>query len=498
MRAKRRILCLLRVLLFALLLTALFRFAGRLLSGGTEDPLNHAGEGMYQQLPGTVEAVFVGPSHVYSSVIPQRIYDQTGITAYNFSSSAQSFRSTYWAMVEAIRVQHPKAVFVDLCVATADDSTRQAASYYTALERMLTPFSLTKWQAFFDLRASEQRNLQQATVFTDTSAHEIDWTDYFRLTAFHTQRTINRESFAFACGQDFYSYSRGYNPRFSTVDVSSFVQKSADGAALSEENAATLQDMIRYAKKTGTQLVFTVMPYYATERDLAILAQAEQLAEESGAAVLDFNTLNITEKPADFADLSHTNYSGACKISDYLAGWLQQNLTDAQDHRGGWLYRSWDAAAGCYDSWQIAMGLLPAETDAQAYCRQAAQLDSEYLVLAVQAGTGTGALSAAQTAQLAALGLAPAAGTQGYSAALCGGKLYREGGEDLAASLWSYKLLLDGQENGALTSIDRWNCTAQGSGIQITVLDRRTGSICDSVLLGEDGSVQHLVPVETD
>ena len=120
-----------RVLLFAVLLVAALRFTGNFLCGSSENPLNRAGEGLYYQLPGTVDVVYVGPSHVYSSIMPQLIFDQYGITGYNFSTAAQSFESTYWALEEVIRLQRPKIAVVELVGATADPTVRQAPIYYT-------------------------------------------------------------------------------------------------------------------------------------------------------------------------------------------------------------------------------------------------------------------------------------------------------------------------------------------------------------------------------
>lgn len=367
---KKLIACIARCLVFALVLTGALRFAGRLL-GGAEDPVNHSGEGLYAQWPGTIDAVFVGPSHVYDALIPQLIYDETGITSYNFASSAQSFEASSWAAVEAMRTARPDVVFVETALIAADESFRQSSNYYTSLARMLSPFSLTKYQAFADLRRIEQASYETASQTDIASAGEIDWTDYFRLTAFHTQyASLTRTGLDFALGCDFYAASRGYDYVFHAAteqeiaeQISTYTDEELAAASLSTEKLAALDRIMDASERYGVEVVFMVLPYFEDARDEKLLAETEEYVTDRGFAFLNFNEMELgLDANTDFNNATHTNYYGAVKTTRAMAQYLADNF-DLPDRRGTWLCRSWDAAAGSYAAREAAEARLPeAET----------------------------------------------------------------------------------------------------------------------------------------
>lgn len=74
-------------------------------------------EGFYRLDRDSVDVLILGSSHLANGLIPQEIYDSSGITSYNLSFEQESPMLSYYLLREALRYQTPQAVIVDLCQA---------------------------------------------------------------------------------------------------------------------------------------------------------------------------------------------------------------------------------------------------------------------------------------------------------------------------------------------------------------------------------------------
>lgn len=70
-------------------------------------------DGMYDLEEQSVQAVFLGTSHVYNGVSPQEIYKKHKLVTYNMGSSAQEISSSYYLLEELLKTQTPKVVVLD-------------------------------------------------------------------------------------------------------------------------------------------------------------------------------------------------------------------------------------------------------------------------------------------------------------------------------------------------------------------------------------------------
>ena len=66
----------------------------------------------------TIDAVFVGSSHVYCGVNPAILWEDYGYSTFDMAVSGQSKEVAYHGMVELLKTQSPKVVFVDLYALT--------------------------------------------------------------------------------------------------------------------------------------------------------------------------------------------------------------------------------------------------------------------------------------------------------------------------------------------------------------------------------------------
>ena len=485
-RWKRRLVCTARALLFALLSVGAMRLAANLLCAVEENPLNRAGEGLYRQRPGSIDVVYVGPSHVYSSIIPQYIFDQYGITGYDFATAAQSFESTYWALCEAIRLQHPRIAVVELVCAAADPAVRQAPIYYTGLCRLLSPFSPLKYPAFLELLRCERQSFSSAAAWSDGAADRLSWTDFWRLTTFHAQYgTLCRRSFTEVWGPPLYEKSKGYSPVFarnpqSAGQLPAYSPAELEAAALSPQAVKTLERMKAAAERSGTRLVFMVAPYMTDLREEKLYAQARGWAAQQGIEVLDFNLKKeeLGIDPAlDYADKSHLNYYGACKVSGAMGAYLAGTglFQDKRQARG---YEGWQRDAHCYETWEKVARLGGTECSA-AYAAVLAGLGGDYL--AVLAGVPDETISAALVE--AGLSVQPGVGF----CALFDGKRWEVqcGVPSLEGGTGGHRLAARCDAGGAVAEVDGSGITAK-TGVSALVYDALADKVADqAVLQGE-------------
>lgn len=155
---KEKITIIFKYIIFVLILSVLFqRVSLTLQVYGTksEDPDRRAC--LFFSLPNhTVDVLFTGTSHIYCSYIPQKIYDDTGITSAVLATSAQSYQNTYWLLKEALRHQQPKLVVLDIhsITSSVDETVQNSRLHYTSGISSLPDLSINKVFAYRDITST--------------------------------------------------------------------------------------------------------------------------------------------------------------------------------------------------------------------------------------------------------------------------------------------------------------------------------------------------------
>ena len=60
------------------------------------------------------DVLFFGTSHVINGIFPMQLWNDYGITSYNFGGHANSLAMAYWTMVNAVEYHKPKVAVLDL------------------------------------------------------------------------------------------------------------------------------------------------------------------------------------------------------------------------------------------------------------------------------------------------------------------------------------------------------------------------------------------------
>lgn len=309
---------------------------------------------LFFELPkDTVDCLFIGTSHVYCSFIPQRIYEQSGITSASLATSSQSYQNTYWLLKEALRYQKPKVVVMDIHSVTSavDEQVQNFRLHYTSGISAMPDISLNKLRAFYDIRTSGIGWSENMTKYDAFGL--LEYKNEYQRARNSVRELINlviepvREYRTFG----FYPTTTVYPmeelvPNLETENYLDFY---------TTQEYEYLSKIYELLKEEGIELLLTRAPYTMPEfDDYQLNRQALEWAKASGIPVVDYfeliqnGTIDI-DLQTDFRDADHLNYLGAKKATDYMITYLEENYS-LENHKGDKKYRLWEEMEYDYET----------------------------------------------------------------------------------------------------------------------------------------------------
>ncbi|MCQ2527176.1 MAG: hypothetical protein MJ130_10460 [Lachnospiraceae bacterium] len=288
-------------------------------------------EQLYSTDDNLIDVVFVGSSHVYCGIYPSILWSEHGVSAFDLSISGQDINSSYHSIVELLKTQSPKVVFVDIYGVLYDGYNNTGNLYRNALS--LRP-SINSYNLITDLVGKDEA-MSYSTKFP------VIHTRYTELKRFDFQTNpVN----IYSRGEVFYMCIAEQSPdNFNTSEITEIGE-------LNDTNKAWIDDLILLSKENNFKLIFFVAPTRMTDSHQVQLNAATAYATEQGIACYDFNRypelLNI-DLNTDFKDYAHLNYNGARKLTSWFGTWLCENTTII-DHRGDDSYYQWNMDAHLY------------------------------------------------------------------------------------------------------------------------------------------------------
>lgn len=284
----------------------------------------------YKQPDGTVDALFVGSSHIFCHVNTGVLWDKYGISGYDLAGAEQPYWNSYYYIKEALKTQTPKVIVLDISTPGIRPIDFQPENW------LITNIYGMKW--------SKNR-------YDALKVSAIDQS-FFRL-LIPTNSTHGRYSslteLDFTNNHDSAEY-KGFDPReatreFETPDVSNVTERGE----LSDKENEYLRILIEYVQGKNIPLLFITSPYVVSEKEQAKYNTIYDIADEYGVPYIDYNML-YDEMGLDFkkdlAEELHLNRSGNEKFTTLLGQHLKERY-DLSDHRGDSRYSSWDTDALC-------------------------------------------------------------------------------------------------------------------------------------------------------
>lgn len=270
-------------------------------------------KGFYKEEKNTIDVLFTGNSDVYRGVSPMALFNEYGITSYNFVSSGQRMWIAYAMLEEALKYQSPKIVFFNV------DEV-----YYTSATNGGTH------KVYDNMRFGEAK----INAIMDSNYERDFWgklSHFLPIFAYHDrykELTILDFKYAFL---DYSNPTKGMDlvaTQKSLIYDESYMEETEMIRKIPDKNIEYLDKMLDLCKRSGAELILFSIPSpdswsyrnhnavdkYAKEHDLKFLDLNLEL-EEIG--------INWDLDTSDGGD--HLNVYGAEKVALYLGKYLTEN-----------------------------------------------------------------------------------------------------------------------------------------------------------------------------
>ena len=250
----------------------------------------------------TIDAIFLGDSLIYSSIVPMEIYGNFGYTTFDCSSPALILPDAYKYYEIALDSQHPKIAFVEANMFFRDPNKRPWYTKYIKMGKNILPL-FNYHDNWKDL------------IFSDTGLTNIE-------KGYRTNKTNKPGK------------NRDY------------MKENKFKAKILKENEEYLKKIVDLAKEKNVRLIVIGLPgqtSWNNTRDMKF----EELSQKYGFEYMNLNRskynlgIDWTKETKDKGN--HLNYYGAKKVSKYFGEYLK-DTNYFVDHRNDPNYKEWNNA----------------------------------------------------------------------------------------------------------------------------------------------------------
>ena len=294
------------LLFWAVLIPAVFRISYVL----REKEGTNIQDNFKQLEPDSVDMIFIGSSHQFCTINPDLLYEEYGINSFMLATSAQTIPMSYYATMEAIELQHPKAIVLEALYCTNDFRTVTPEMSHT----------------FFDgMPRCEARKL----AIEDLIEPEEQIYYYLNLGRYHTRwKDLGQKDFMSNLNSPrgrYYSEETKYNWRIPVISKD-------EKEPMPEEMLKYLDMLVELCKENKVELIMYVAPFNSlydeenTREDLfrrqRIFNWLEDYTEEKGLRYYnlfyEISEMNL-DGMTDYKDSQHFNCYGQEKVTRYMA-----------------------------------------------------------------------------------------------------------------------------------------------------------------------------------
>ena len=305
---------------------------------------------MYEQPEDSIDVVVLGSSHVHYGVNTAELWEDYGISAYDFSSAEQPLWISYHYLKEICKTQSPKVVVLDFYAPAAYKEDYKYKYHHLAESFNGFDFSINKIQ------------MMLASIDGQDQLLNKYFPGFFGYHDRYDQLTD--EDFE-EMNYDYENF-KGFTPYFRCQETSTPVLGTDEIAPPTEKSQKYLQKIVDYTKENNIKLLITLVPYQLNCEQVTDVVQeedkrynwlmqyvSEQNEEGNDNVYFDYTLTHLDQIGIDFEsgndtfDGGHLNYYGSCKFSNYLGMFLRYMYGEdvLPDHREDPAYKSWDINA---------------------------------------------------------------------------------------------------------------------------------------------------------
>lgn len=257
----------------------------------------------------SMDIIFVGTSHQFCTIDPDLLYEEYGIESFMLATSAQTVPMSYYAVMEAIELQHPEKIVFEVCYCANDFRTVTEEMSHCFFDGM--PNCEARTLGLDDLIEEENRIYYDLPIgLYHTRWKELDELDY-----------LNNEVSA-----------RGgvhYEDVVANWDIPLISPEEKE--PMPEEMEKYMNMMVSLCRENDVELIFYVAPFnglYQGEEEAEQLYRRQRIfnyisdyAEENGVAYYnlfyEIEEMGI-DNATDWKDTQHFNCNGQEKVTRYM------------------------------------------------------------------------------------------------------------------------------------------------------------------------------------
>lgn len=266
----------------------------------------------YNEEKNSLDLIFFGSSHSYSTFSPKIIEEDIGLKSYNFATQQQPIWITYHYMVESLKYQKPKYFVLEILMTSVNEDYAEEGVNRDALDKM--KFSWNKLEA---INASVEKFSDRLSYYINFIKYHSRWNDL------HKGDFIDFLSSNISSSKGF-TYLNG-NKGATKHDIT----KINESLKISSKNEEYLNKIIDLAKTNNIELIFVKSPCTITEEKQKYYNYVEEIAFKNNVKYLNYNKLYDKlelDFENDFYDSGHLNGDAAEKVSHHFAKYLKETF----------------------------------------------------------------------------------------------------------------------------------------------------------------------------
>lgn len=278
-----------------------------------------------EQKKNTVDMLILGSSHAFVNFNNGTLYDEYGITSFNYGASAQYIWNTYFDLKEALKTQKPELIVLDAYGLTFDEE-------YTEEAKLIKSAYGMKWSK------NKYDNIVES--FGGENVKTLLW-DYGR---YHSRyRDLNKGDFIDPYGSlDIYYnwYNDDWKGQYlfywtNPVEIKDYNDYDKE-ELLAPRAEEYYRKILKLAKDENIPIAVVVVPYELNHYEMGKYLTAEEISKEYDADFLNANLI-LDEIGLDetehFYDPAHMNAKGSAVFSSYMGKYYKEkyNLSDRRN-----------------------------------------------------------------------------------------------------------------------------------------------------------------------
>lgn len=283
-------------------------------------------DSFYQIPKNTLDIVFLGNSHSYTTYYPEMIDNNLKINSFNMASNSQHIDQLYFNLKEILKYQKPKIVCIELFCLSSDSRENKGNWFiYDNLDGQ--KFGLNKIDSILTYRKKEDRI---NSLFPLIRSHQ-DWKEKRKLLKNIYSRYKERNNIKIFSG---FERTNSEMDEEITQKYENEPKEDYKNFIISEFNREYLKKIQILSKKYNFKVIYLYSPMY---RDFINSnyenknIKFKEIADLYANDLLDFNLIgkdiNMTERWFEngYTGYQHTSFYGARKITEYIVDYLKNN-----------------------------------------------------------------------------------------------------------------------------------------------------------------------------